>query len=352
MLLSDLGAEVLKIEKSGGEDTRKMPPLVRGQSLYFSVYNRGKKSLCLDLRQAGAKEVFLDLVKSADIVIENFRPGTLDAMGLGYSVLCEVKPDIILIQVSGFGQGGSQKGRAAFDTQGQAMSGLMVLTGQSEGKPIGTAFSVIDRTTALNASVGALAALRHRDRTGQGQIVDVCLMDAAFGTVEIPTAYYLATGSEGGEPGRPPYQASDGWVAISPGERLGRIYELIGAAGTPTQPTLFGRTVSALEEWCRERTVAEICDSLLSIGVAVAPVQTVAQAALDPHLREREMMVTLPDPLAGELQLPGLSIKFSKAPGKLGPVPAPGQHTHEVLSRWLMYDDSHIARLRESGAVQ
>ena len=178
MMLSDMGAEVIKIEKMGGEDTRKAKPIVKGQSVYFGAYNRGKKSICLDLRQAAGKAVFFDLLKSADMVLENFRPGTMEKMGLGYDELTKVKPDIILIRVSGFGQYGPYKDRPAYDSLGQAMSGLMMLTGaQVAGEPIATSFSLVDRTTALHAAIGALGALCHRLQTGRGQVIDVCIMD-------------------------------------------------------------------------------------------------------------------------------------------------------------------------------
>ena len=207
MILSDLGAEVIKIERLGGEETRKHAPMVRGQSIYFTVYNRGKKSICLDLRNPRGKEIFSELVKTADIVLENFRPGTMKAMGFDYEKLRALNPGIILVSVSGFGQYGPYTDRPAFDPLGQAMSGLMSLTGKPVGQPLGTASSVVDRYTALHATIGALAALRHRDRTGEGQLVDVCLLDSALTMVEIPTSYYLATGEEGGEGGRPPYRA-------------------------------------------------------------------------------------------------------------------------------------------------
>ncbi|HTT79239.1 MAG TPA: CoA transferase, partial [Stellaceae bacterium] len=215
MILSDLGAEVIKIEKLGGEETRRSEPIVRGQSVYFAVYNRGKKSLCLDLRSARGKEIFAALVPQADIVLENFRPGIIEKMGFGYDRLRELKRDIILVSVSGFGQHGPYRDRPAFDPLGQAMSGLMSLTGAPVGQPLGAATSLVDRYTSLHATIGALAALRHRDRTGEGQLVDCCLLDSALTMVEIPTSYYLATGQEGGEAGRPPYRAKDGHVVIS-----------------------------------------------------------------------------------------------------------------------------------------
>ena len=189
MLLSDLGADVIKIEPPGGEETRRHPPMVRGQSVYFSVYNRGKKSVCLDLRHPGGKEVFAALVPKADVVLENFRPGVMKTMGFDYERLRALNAGIILVSVSGFGQYGPYRDRPAFDSLGQAMGGLMTLTGQLDGHPIGTASSVVDRYTALHATIGTLAALRHRERTGEGQVVDVCLLDSALTMVEIPTSY-------------------------------------------------------------------------------------------------------------------------------------------------------------------
>jgi crotonobetainyl-CoA:carnitine CoA-transferase CaiB-like acyl-CoA transferase len=215
MILSDLGAEIIKIEKLVGEETRKSEPLVRGQSVYFSVYNRGKKSLCLDMRTERGKEIFAALVPTADIVLQNFRPGVMETMGFGYDQLRALKPDIILTSVSGFGQYGPYRDRPAFDPLGQAMSGLMSLTGAPVGTPLGAATSLVDRYTSLHATIGTLAALRHRDQTGEGQVVDCCLLDSGFTMVEIPLSYYLATGQEGGEGGRPPYKALDGHVVIS-----------------------------------------------------------------------------------------------------------------------------------------
>src|SRR5262245_7910469 len=199
MILSDLGAEVIKIEKLGGESTRRDKPVVDGQSIYFSVYNRGKKSMCLDLRQEAGKTIFRELVETADFVLENFRPGTMEKMGLGYEALSAIKPDIIMIRVSAFGQDSSWRDRPGYDPVGQALSGLMTLTGQPEGRPVGTASSIVDRCTALHATIGALAALRHRDHTGEGQVVDVCLLDSGLTMTEIPTSYYLSTGEQGGE---------------------------------------------------------------------------------------------------------------------------------------------------------
>jgi crotonobetainyl-CoA:carnitine CoA-transferase CaiB-like acyl-CoA transferase len=359
MILSDLGAEVIKIEKLGGEETRRSEPLVRGQSVYFSVYNRGKKSLCLDLRSPRGKEVFAALVPTADVVLENFRPGTMAQMGFGYEQLRALKPDIILTSVSGFGQYGPYRERPAFDPLGQAMSGLMSLTGAPVGTPLGAATSLVDRYTSLHATIGTLAALHHRDRTGEGQLVDCCLMDSALTMVEIPTSYYLATGEEGGEGGRPPFKAKDGHVVISAsGSAMAtRLMQIVtgnkeaAAEGWTSRVGRGDARRKAVEAWCAENTVDHIVKTLLDAEIPVAPVKTIPQVAEDPHLWEREMLVKMADPVAGEMYLPGATIKMSKTPGRVGPVPTPGQHTDEVLSRLLGYDRPILEELRQAKVI-
>ncbi len=360
MMMSDLGAEVIKIEKIGGEETRKNPPIVRGQSVYFTVYNRGKKSVCLDLRTKAGKEIFSGLVAKSDIVLENFRPGTMNAMGFGYEALKSLKRDIILVSVSGFGQYGPYKDRPAFDPLGQAMSGLMHLTGRPVGQPIGTAFSLVDRTTALHATIGALAALRHRDRTGEGQVVDCCLLDSALTMVEIPSIYYLGTGEEGGEGGRPPYRAKDGHVVIAAigREMAGALMTIVSGSAAGSEAGPINSSVGAgdarrraIEAWTSERTVTEVVDTLLAAGIPVAPVRSIPEVTKDAHTWEREMLALQPDALAGEIHVPGVAVKMSGTPGRIGPVPTPGQHTDEVLRSILGYDNARLATLRQANVI-
>jgi len=358
MVLSDLGAEVIKMEKIGGEETRHHAPMVKGQSVYFSVYNRGKKSIAVDMRKEEGKQVFWDLLKTADFVLQNFRPGTMAKMGMDYAALAKVKPDIILLSASAFGQYGPYSERPGFDPIGQAMSGLMMLTGQPVGQPLGTASSIVDRYTSLHLTIGALAALRHRDLTGEGQEIDVCLMDSALTMVEIPTSYYLSTGEQGGEGGRPPYKAKDGWVIISASSdaMAKSLMEEIGIKMEPGPdgklPRLSsGNRSQAVNDWCADHTVDDICQRLSKRGVVVAPVLSTPQVAKDPHLWEREMLVKMEDAVAGEMYLPGLTIKFSKTPGKLGPVPTPGQHTDDILGALPGYDADRLASLRAAGVL-
>jgi crotonobetainyl-CoA:carnitine CoA-transferase CaiB-like acyl-CoA transferase len=359
MMLSDLGAEVIKVERIGGEETRRHPPMVRGQSVYFTVYNRGKKSICLDMRAERGKEIFAALVRKSDIVLENFRPGTMAAMGFGYEALKTLKPDIILVSVSGFGQFGPYRDLPAFDPLGQAMSGLMALTGRPVGQPVGTAFSLVDRTTALHATIGALAALRHRDRTGEGQMIDCCLLDSALTMVEIPSIYYLDTGEEGGEGGRPPYRAKDGWVVISAAGRdmAARLMQMVdpGRAGS-SEPinSSVGRGDERrrlLESWCAERSVADITETLTAAGIPVGPVRSIPEVTNDAHTWEREMLMKQPDALAGEIHVPGLAVKMSATPGRIGPVPTPGQHTDEILAALLDYDAACLESLRAAKVI-
>ena len=359
MILSDLGAEVIKIEKIGGEETRRSEPVVRGQSVYFSVYNRGKKSLCLDMRTERGKEIFAALVPTADIVLQNFRPGVMEKMGFGYERLCQLKPDIILVSVSGFGQYGPYRDRPAFDPLGQAMAGLMDLTGKPVGRPLGAATSLVDRYTSLHATIGTLAALRHRDRTGEGQVVDCCLLDSGFTMVEIPLSYYLATGQEGGEAGRPPYKAKDGYVVISASGRdmASRLMQIATgdesarAEGYTSRVGQNDPRKVAVAKWCEANTVDHIVSTLQAAEIPVAPVQTIPQAAEEPHLWEREMLVKMEDAVAGEMYLPGATIKMSKTAGRIGPVPTPGQHTDEVLSGLLGYDRATLADLRAAKVI-
>ncbi len=235
----------------------------------------------------------------------------------------------------------------------------MTLTGLPEGKPIGTAFSLVDRITALNATVGTLAALHHRDRTGKGQVVETSLMDAAATTVEIPSVHYLKTGKEGGESGRPPHRARDGWVVISgytPAMQA-RICEMLGEPLPPPDADPMASLNSGdsmrrmVSQWCAETTAEEICRVLDEVGVPAAPVRTIAQAVEDPQLWHRESLVKARDQDGSETWVPGLAVKFSDAPGCVGDVPAPGEHSDAVLKDILGCPDSRLAQLRTDRVI-
>ena len=192
-VLARLGAEVIKIERLGGEETRYHAPWVRKQSAYWVQYNSGKKSLSLDLRRQEGKDVLRRLVKISDVLVQNFRPGTIDDMGFGYKVLRELNPGIIMVNVSAYGQFGPYREQIGYDPIGQTMSGIAMVTGEEGMPPIRAGVPIIDRTTALHAAIGTLAALHERTISGEGQTLDVCLADSGYSLTEIPiTAYHGA----------------------------------------------------------------------------------------------------------------------------------------------------------------
>ena len=364
MVLGDLGAEVIKVEAPGGDESRGLG------SVYWSVYNRGKKSITLNLRSAQGIAILKSLVPKVDMLLQNFRPGVMDSMGLGYDVLKQLNRGLILINVSGFGQEGPYRDRPAYDPIGQAMSGLMGFTGFPDGPPIMTNSPIIDRITALHATVGALGALHRRDMTGEGQALDVCLLDTGYTLMEIPIAQYLLSGKEPQRRGNAPgglapcntYQAKDGWVYILavPQHMWGRFCRGIGRedlidderySSIPGRAAHADEVNALVEGWVKENTVAEVVQILVQAEVSVGPVQSISQAAQDPHLWERKMLVEIEDREKGKTYVPGLTVKFSDTPGKIGPIPQPGEHNSEVYCEWLGHTPAEMAGWREEGVI-
>jgi len=362
LMFARMGAEVIKVEALNGDESRRNGPTVRGQSAYWVQYNSGKKSLAINLRTDEGKEVLRDLVKVSDIFLQNFRPGTIDIMGFGYDVLKELNPKIIMINVSAYGQTGSMKDQVGFDPIGQAMGGLMSLTGTPDDAPMRTAFPLIDRITSLHATIGALAALRERDISGEGQTIDVCLADTGFTTNEIPISAYLGSGHvvqrEGNGKGLGgTYQTKDGWIIIAANNDAmwGRMCEAVNKPEW-LEDTRFSTRADrqanndALEdeltEWFSERNTRDAAEH------PCAPVNTVEQAAKEPLLQEREMMMEIPDPVAGTMWVTGKSIKFGRTPMVVNPTPLIGEHTRELLSDVLGYDDEKIGSLEDSQVIK
>ena len=220
LMFARMGAEVIKIESLDGDESRSNGPTVRGQSAYWVQYNSGKKSLSVNLRTKEGKDILRDLVGKSDIFLQNFRPGTIEKMGFGYDVLKSLNPKIIMVNVSAYGQYGPYKDRVGFDQIGQAISGLMSMTGFPDDPPIKTYFPLIDRITSLHATIGALAAVRERDISGCGQSIEVSLADTGFTVNEIPISAYLGDGiveeREGNGSGTSnAYPTSDGWIFIT-----------------------------------------------------------------------------------------------------------------------------------------
>jgi crotonobetainyl-CoA:carnitine CoA-transferase CaiB-like acyl-CoA transferase len=367
LVLARLGAEVLKIEAPGGDESRHMGPFVRGQSAYWVQYNSGKKSLGLDLRSAKGKDILRRLLTVSDIVIQNFRPGTMDAMGFGYDKLRELNRRLILVNVSAYGQYGPYRDRIGFDPIGQAISGMMSLTGFPGTPPTRTYNPVIDRITALHGTIGTLAALRERELSGEGQCIDVCLADTGFSMTEIQCAAYLGAGivperSGNGSGLTNTYETSDGWVLIAAmsDNIWPRLCEAIGAPEWQTEARFRsveerGKAWQAIEDrlrpWFAARTTQEAVQIFSRLGIPINAVNDVPAAAQEPQLHERELLVDVPDPIAGHIHVSGKNIKLSRSEIVVGSAPVPGQHTGEILTTLLNYSLHDIRQLEAEGVV-
>ena len=367
LMFARMGAEVIKVESVSGDESRRNGPRVRGQSAYWVQYNSGKKSLAINLRTDEGKDVLRDLVKESDFFLQNFRPGTIDIMGFGYEEISKLNPKIIMINVSAYGQYGPYRDRVGFDPIGQAMGGLMSLTGFPDDPPVRTFFPLIDRITALHATIGALAALREREISGKGQALDVCLADTGYTANEIPISAYLGDGYEQPRDGNGSgtggtYETKDGWIIIAAtNESMWR--RLVEAMDKPkwlederfASRDLRSKNADALESelgaWFIDRNMQDAADHLAAHGVPCSPVNNTAQAANDPHMTEREIMMEVPDPIAGTMWVTGKSIKFSRTPMVVGSAPVVGEHTTEILRDILGYDDTHIQSLHDSEVV-
>ena len=367
LMFARLGAEVIKVESPRGDESRSNGPVVKGQSAYWVQYNSGKKSLAIDLRKEEGKAVLRDLVGVSDVFLQNFRPGTIEKMGFGYDVLERLNPGIIMINVSAYGQDGPYSDRIGFDPIGQALGGMMSLTGFPGDPPTKTFFPLIDRITALHATIGALAALHERKSSGRGQTIDVSLADSGFTANEIPIAAYLADGTvvqrEGNGKGLTnAYRTRDGWAllhatsdAIWP--RVCEAMEWTEWGADPDMASGHGRGKmvdeigAALESWFAERTTKEAVDHLSSFSVPAAPVNTIEQAAAEPHVHEREVLVEVPDPHAGSIHVSGKTIKFGRTPMEVGPAPTVGEHTEHVLLDVLGYSSERLDELAAGNVV-
>ena len=369
LVLARLGADVIKVEPPGrGDESRSNPPTVRGQSAYWVQYNSGKRSLSLNLRTEEGKDVLRRLVRVSDVLIQNFRPGTIDRMGFGYEALKTLNPRIVMVNISAYGQYGPLKDRVGFDQVGQAMSGLMSLNGDPAGGPTLVPFPLVDRITALHAAIGALAALRERDISGVGQSIDVCLADSAYTTVEIPTAAFLGDGRVPERLGNryhlaDMYETADGHVYLAnyaSDNIFGRLARTLGHPEWTDDPRFSSRQTrtqnvglveAVLVNWFLERTSAAAVQTLSDAGVPAAPVNDIPRAAMEPHLREREVMIEVPDPVAGKIHVTGRVIKFSRSGMPVGPAPAIGEHNEDILGGTLGLSAAEIDRLRASGVI-
>ncbi|WP_423278259.1 CaiB/BaiF CoA transferase family protein [Enterovirga sp. CN4-39] len=352
MLLADHGADVIKIERPGrGDEARAMPPFVAGESAPFMVWNRNKRSVALDLKSEDGRRALQELVRTADILIENFRPGTLDRLGLGWSELSALNPRLIYGAISGFGQTGPWRDRGGFDLVTQGMSGLMSVCGPANGPPHRLPIALSDIAAGMHLAVGILAAVEARHRTGQGQQVEASLLDSAISFGVYEAAHVFATGERPprigqSHRGSSPYQvfqAADGWITVGGAqqnfwEALCRILEAPELPADPRFATNRDRVannavlVALLQERFRQRPSEHWLDAFDRVGLPAGPVLDFAEALSHPQVVAREMVVEAEHTKAGRTHTLGVPAKLSMTPGSIrNAAPALGEHTREVL---------------------
>ena len=372
MILRDLGAEVIKIEQPGtGDEARDFGPFKNDFSLYFMSVNRGKKSVTLNLKSQRGKELFLELVKGSDILVENFRPGTMEKLGLDYESLKEHQPSLLYAACSGFGQTGPYAMRGAYDMIIQGMGGIISITGEPDRPPVRVGTSIGDITSALFTAIGILSALRHRDQTGEGQLIDVGMLDCQVAILENAMVRYFSTGDIPRPLGRrhpaitpfEVFESADGYVVIAIGnnELWRKFCEHVGqpelidderfstnALRTENHESLF----PILAEIMCHRTTDEWVEALEAIGVPCGPVNTVDKVANDPQVLARDMIAEVEHDTTGTVQVPGIPIKLSETPGQIdAPAPNLGEHTSEVLTGLLGLGVEEVNQLKQEGIV-
>lgn len=373
MLLGDMGADVIKVEPPGrGEHSRGYAPFVAGESLYTMVFNRNKRSLTLDLRSDAGKDTLRALLTKADVLVENFVPGTLEKMGFDWYSLRALNPRLVLTRISGFGQSGPLSRKPCFDVIAQTMSGLMEITGESDGRPTMAGTYVVDYATGLYATIGTLGALQARVHSGTGQIVDVALMDAALSMLmtAIPEQMLFGRGmtrhgnrDRYAAPGNTFPTADGAWVhVVCAGD--GMFHNLLDAMGRGDlrDDARFAgndarmRNVEALEAlitaWTRTLSAAALVQQLERIGVPCAKVARIADLVDDAQLAHRGQILRMPHATAGEVPMQGFAVQFGDSPMQLRHAPPTlGQHTDAVLEEWLGLPASEIERLRAARVV-
>ncbi len=371
MMLADLGARVIKIETpAGGDDTRGWgPPFLGGESAYFLSVNRNKESVTLNLKQPRGRDLLLRLLRQADVLVENFRPGAMDRLGLGYAAVHEAIPRLVYCSISGFGQTGPYRERAAYDLIVQGMGGIMGITGEPGGPPTRVGVAVADICAGMFAAYAILAALRVRDRTGRGQWVDASLLDGQVAWMTYMAANYFATGEDSPRVGSAhlllvpyqPFPTRDGFVNVAVGSE-GLWQKFCGALEVPIADDPRFATNADRVAHRRElldmlipvfarRTTAEWVDRLLDAGVPAGPIYRMSEVVADPQVAHRDMIVDLEHPRAGRIRITGVPVKLSETPGAVRtPPPTLGEHTEGVLGR-LGVSAAEIASLRTEGVI-
>ncbi len=368
MMLADMGADVIKIELPGrGDDSRGNAPIVNGESAYFMNLNRNKYGMTLNLKSEKGKKIFLELVKQSDIVLENYRPGVMDKLGLGYEELRKVNPAIVYGCVSGFGHYGPYSKRAGYDIIGQAMSGLMSTTGWPDTPPTRTGTAISDVVGGLSCCIGVLAAYCNRLKTGVGDKVDISLVDGMVSSLEIINMIYLCTGRVPSPIGNRyeaiyPYdsfQAADGYVIIACGND--KLYNLLkGVLQIPElEDEKFEKNIKRvenhallkpiIENWTKERKIDDIVEQLLAAGIPAGPINTIDRVVADPHIAgAREMFVECDHPVAGKVKITNSHLKFTNNKTSIRMrSPLLGEHNDQILKERLGVSEENIAKLKE-----
>ncbi len=372
MILGDLGAEIIKVEQPGlGDEARGFGPFQNDFSLYFMSINRGKKSITLDLKTEQGQQIFHNLLAKCDVLIENFRAGTMTKLGLGYDQLKEKYPELIYAACSGFGQTGPYSDRGAYDMIIQAMGGILSITGEPGQPPVRVGTSIGDITSALFTTIGVLSALHYRQKTGKGQLVDVGMLDCQVAILENALVRYFSSGEVPQPLGRrhpaiTPFEAlksKDGYVVIAIGndqlwQKFCQYVERSDLTDDPRFKTNALRTDNhaqlqpIMNQILGQKSTTEWVEELAKVGVPCGPVNTIDKVVEDPQIGAREMIVDLATQVAGQVQIPGIPIKLSQTPGQVDtPAPMLGQHTEEVLINLLEISKAEIERLQQLGVV-
>ena len=372
LMLADMGADVVKVEKPEGDDSRRfLPPDINGESAAFMMMNRNKRGIVLDLKSADGKEALRRLLLEADVVIENYRKGTMERLGLGFDIIRKENPGLIFCEISGFGRTGPYADRGGFDLIAQGMSGLMSITGEGPGRPpVKVGAPVTDITAGILGALGVAAAYARRLQTGEGQRVDTSLFEAGIVQTYWQSAIAMATGVSPGPMGsahplNAPYQAfetSDGWINVGAANQRNweRLATLLAAPELLADPRFQSnrhrmQNLAALEKHLapifRRRSTEEWLATLAAADVPAGPVLSIDAMHRDPQALARNMVLEVRHPVAGATKAIGFPIKFSATPGEIGrPAPVLGEHTREVLSE-ADYAAEEIDTLFSSGAA-
>lgn len=372
LLLCDLGATVIKIEIPGsGDAARYVPPYQGDIPAYFLNINRGKQSLTLNLKTEDGKHILLSLVKRADILVENFRPGIMAKMGLSYERLQKENPRLIYGCLSGFGQTGPYSSKPAFDLVAQAMGGTMSVTGEENGEPVKVGAFIGDLTASLYLIIGVLAALRDRDRSGKGQMVDVAMLDAQVAICLNPISEYLATGEIPRPSGTRAFQATPFEVFKTNDSRMAilvmndkqwadlcRIVNRDDLLEDPRFVNMQARNKNyelfrpVFSEIMASRTTSEWEAALADTDIITCPVHTIDEVVADPQVDAREMIVEIKDPKRGPLKVVGNPIKLSRSKGAIqSAIPNLGEHTNQILSEHLGLSSRQLEQLKKKGII-